>query len=252
MNVEIGQDRVPRAQLLGQPVAIRRRLSELPQDLRSPLGLKAIDPACRLGHGCFSRVQRRFGLSKLALIVAVLAFDLNHLEFGIEPAVGEFAHGGALPLQKLEAGAQALDLGGGAAHLAAPRLQRARQRLAPVGERRVAGLQQRLLGGQQVGPVVGRNQGQLPSRGFRLQARHLDLAQLQPAAEFAALAAGDLAVEADEQLTGRDRLALANMDSGDPAAMRVIDDLDPAGGLYRADGLDHLIDLGPGNPAQQH
>jgi hypothetical protein len=127
----------------------------------------------------------------------------------------------------------------------------ARQRLAPVGKRRVAGLQQRLLGGQQVGPVLGRNQGQLPSRGFRLQARHLDLAQLQPAADFAALAAGDLVVEADEQLTGRDRLALANMDGGDPAAMRMIDDLDPAGGLHHADGLDHLIDLGPGNPAQQ-
>ena len=41
------------------------------------------------------------------------------------------------------------------------------------------------------------------------------------------------------------------MDRRHPAAMRMVDDLDPAGRLDRAGGVDHLVDLRPGEPAEQ-
>ena len=41
------------------------------------------------------------------------------------------------------------------------------------------------------------------------------------------------------------------MDRGHPAAARMVDDLDPPGGLDGARRMDHLVDLRPGEPAEQ-
>ena len=87
--------------------------------------------------------------------------------------------------------------------------------------------------------------------GLGFQARHLDRAQLQPAHELAALAAGDLAVEADQDRPGLDRVAFAHVDRRHAAAARMVDDLDPAGGLDGTRRMDDLVDLRPGEPPQQ-
>ena len=151
-TTRLGQDRVLRAQLLGQAVALGRRLRQLAQHLGAPLGLEALEPARGLRQRGLGGVQGRLGLGELAQIVAVLALDLDHLQLRIEAAVGQLAHRLALPLEQLQAVAQPLDLGGGRAHLAAPGLHRLGQRLAAAGLRGVARLQQRLLGGQEIGP----------------------------------------------------------------------------------------------------
>ena len=101
------------------------------------------------------------------------------------------------------------------------------------------------------GRCSARCPGQLPPRRLGLQPRHLDLAQLQPAHELAALAARDLAVQGDQQVAGRDLLALADVDRGNPAAAGMVDDLDAPGRLDGAGGVDHLVDLRPGEPGQK-
>ena len=51
--------------------------------------------------------------------------------------------------------------------------------------------------------------------------------------------------------TGLDPLPLADVDRGDPAAMRVVDQLDPARRLDGARRLDDFVDLCPGEPAEE-
>ena len=114
----------------------------------------------------------------------------------------------------------------------------------------VTRLEERTLGRDQILAILSAG-NEAPAGGLGFQARHLDRAELQPAHELAALAAGDLAVEADQDRPGLDGVAFAHMDRGHPSAARMVDDLDPAGGLDGTRGMDDLVDLRPGKPPQQ-
>ena len=109
------------------------------------------------------------------------------------------------------------------------------------------------LRGNEIGPGGGHTclQGKRRAVRLRSQASRVHLLQLKASQKRGILILPYLRVEPDQGLSGHDTLALTHEDLGDPAAARMIDHLDPPRRLDLSGRPHHLVDPGPGRPADE-
>ena len=193
------------------------------------------------------------GLVEVADQIAELALERDQAQARVQALVRQSPDRLELLGQQPLAVVQPDQIGRDRGELVAPLADLVGEAFGAAGVGLAAALEQRLLLRDQAGPgggELGIDHQRLPP-GLGLEPRRLGALDLEATGELGELGPDQLRIEGHQRLAGHDPLALDHVHLGDPAAVRMVDDLDPAGRLDLAIRLHHLVDLGQRRPTEQ-